>query len=303
MLEHYKIDIGSSFTAPPSPLLPNTVHIWQMVLPRDCGCQDARLSNDWLLLDEDERARVGRLLRATHRDSFITTRATLRRLLAAYLCCMPRAVKFQENSYGKLAVANQDAVASHSEDGVAPLPLQFNLSHSGNVVLYAFALQRQVGIDIERICADVPVLEIAQRFFAPAESATLSVLSSPALQRRAFFNCWTRKEAAIKAVGCGLSQTLDGFVVPMEDADDGAELKMMNVRRDVNCAMSDDTHVASFAVQDWILFNLHVAPQLNTHPHLSEQYCAALVVENNASKTMAPSQAQIKIKCYSAALL
>jgi 4'-phosphopantetheinyl transferase len=94
------------------------------------------------------------------------------------------------------------------------LRLQFNVAHSGGIALYAFSGGKSVGIDIESIRTDFACEEIAARYFAPAERKRLTQCPT-SLKQRSFFACWTRKEAAIKAVGAGLSIPLDSFEVPV----------------------------------------------------------------------------------------
>ena len=96
--------------------------------------------------------------------------------------------------------------------------LRFNLAHSHELALYAFTRGREIGVDIEYLRALPDADQIADRFFSARENATLQAL--PASQRRqAFFNCWTRKEAYIKAIGKGLSQPLDQFEVSLAPGD------------------------------------------------------------------------------------
>jgi 4'-phosphopantetheinyl transferase len=92
--------------------------------------------------------------------------------------------------------------------------LNFNLAHSGKLALFGMTLKRQIGIDVERISRDFPCEEIARLFFSSSEVAHLSSLPAAA-RPRAFFNCWTRKEAFIKAKGLGLSLPLDQFDVAL----------------------------------------------------------------------------------------
>jgi 4'-phosphopantetheinyl transferase len=86
--------------------------------------------------------------------------------------------------------------------------LCFNLSHPQGVALYAIARGREVGIDIERRREDFASLAVAERFFSPDEVTMLKSLA-PDLRTSAFFNCWTRKEALIKALGEGLSHPIE----------------------------------------------------------------------------------------------
>jgi 4'-phosphopantetheinyl transferase len=124
--------------------------------------------------------------------------------LSRYLDISPGLLRFSYNRYGKPALVDAAGDAS----------LRFNVSHSGGVALYAVTRGREVGLDVEAIRADLASLEIAVRFFSQAEVATLRAL--PAEQQTlGFFNCWTRKEAYIKALGEGLSRSLQSFAVSL----------------------------------------------------------------------------------------
>jgi 4'-phosphopantetheinyl transferase len=138
------------------------------------------------------------------RETFIVSRGILRLLLSKYLETAPEKLVFKQGEYGKPYVQlNADQ-----------LSLQFNISHSKDLALFAFTLRNQIGIDIEYIREDFSYEEIAPRFFSKQESVILSAL--PKEQRReAFFTCWTRKEAFIKAIGEGLSFPLDRFDVDL----------------------------------------------------------------------------------------
>ena len=159
----------------------------------------------WQLLSRDERERAEKFRFAEHRQHYIVARGSLRRLLAERLRIAPRAVEFVETKYGKPRLAPVHGSAD----------LDFNLSHSGALALYAFTSGRAVGVDVELI-RDVPdVDDLAERFFSPTEIASLKALP---LARRslAFLACWTRKEAFIKALGQGLSCPLDAFDVTID---------------------------------------------------------------------------------------
>src|SRR5262249_48037202 len=92
--------------------------------------------------------------------------------------------------------------------------LRFNLSHSQNLALYAFALDREVGVDVEAMRPLDDAAEIARRYFSQAENAAFERIV-PAQRLEAFFNCWTRKEAFLKATGEGLNRPLDSFDVTL----------------------------------------------------------------------------------------
>ena len=187
---------------PPPPLYPalgpDEAHVWIAALDIPPGC----LLPFRNLLNPEELARADRFLQAPHRVRAAVSRACLRALLGRYLRIPPQTVVFQFNPHGKPALS-----AAH-----APSGLRFNVSHSHGLALFAFACDRELGVDIEKIRLDRPADKIAGRFFAPAETARLRSLPS-AQQAQAFFECWTRKEAYIKARGEGLSLPLDSFEV------------------------------------------------------------------------------------------
>lgn len=152
------------------------------------------------LLSADERVRAERYRFPRDRDRYIVRRATLRLLLGRYLERAPTALRFVNNTCGKLALI----------DGGA----EFNLSHSRNLALFALSREVAVGCDIEfhdqRFLAD----NIADRLFSATEGHELHAFAATA-QTAAFFDGWTRKEAFIKARGLGLSLPLDSFDVSL----------------------------------------------------------------------------------------
>jgi 4'-phosphopantetheinyl transferase len=174
----------------------------------------------WQLLSRDERDRAERFCYAEHRQHYIVARASLRQLLAERLRIDPGAVEFVENKYGKPRLA-----PIHG-----PAEVDFNLSHSGVLALYAFTRGPAVGVDVELIREVPDADDLAERFFSPTETASLGALP---LDRRslAFLACWTRKEAFIKALGLGLSCPLDAFDVTI-DPDAPARITRIEERID-----------------------------------------------------------------------
>jgi 4'-phosphopantetheinyl transferase len=156
------------------------------------------------LLDEAERKRADRFSFEKGRRQFTVARGLLRMILGRYLRIEPGQVQFSYNPYGKPALADTEE----------PDAVRFNISHSGELVLLAFARGREVGVDVETIRPDFAADAIAARFFAPAELESLRALA-PETRTQAFFTCWTRKEAYIKARGKGLSIALDSFEVSL----------------------------------------------------------------------------------------
>lgn len=154
------------------------------------------------LLTPEECQRAARFHFERDRLTYVTARSLLRRLLGRYLHVEPAAIQFGYTEYDKPFIS------------VPETSLQFNVSHSGDVVLLAFADDVQVGVDVESIrpIADAP--HIVTRFFSPTEIASWHSLPDTQ-QTTAFYTCWTRKEAYIKARGEGLSHPLDQFDVTL----------------------------------------------------------------------------------------
>lgn len=192
----------------------------------------------WQLLSRDERERAEKFRYAEHRQHYIVARASLRRLLAERLRIAPRAVEFVETKYGKPRLAPVHGSAD----------VEFNLSHSGILALYAFTSGRAVGVDVELIREVPDADDLAERFFSPTETASLRALP---LDRRslAFLACWTRKEAFIKALGLGFSCPLDAFDVTI-DPDAPARITRIEERID---------RVANWTVQAFTPYPRYIA--------------------------------------------
>lgn len=173
------------------------VHVWRASLSGQLAGID-RLD---ALLDAQERGRAARFRAPRARDRFIVARALLRELLGRYASIAPERVAFAYGERGKPALASCGAT-----------PLEFNVSHSGDVALFAFARGRRVGVDVEALAAGVAHEDIPERFFTAREAALLRALPRER-QPEAFFDCWVRKEAALKAWGTGLALALDAFEV------------------------------------------------------------------------------------------
>jgi 4'-phosphopantetheinyl transferase len=157
-----------------------------------------------LLLSEDELQRAGRY--AFERDwrRFVVARGRLRQLLADKLGVRPEAIAFMFGRHGKPALA-----PPFSESG-----LHFNVAHSGELAVYAFSRDGEVGVDVEALRAVADADDIVVRFFSPIEREAYRALRS-CHKRMGFFNCWTRKEAFLKALGDGLHYPLDAFEVSL----------------------------------------------------------------------------------------
>jgi 4'-phosphopantetheinyl transferase len=176
------------------------VHLWRASL----DCDAPVLSRLETTLSPDEMARANRFVFAADRNHFVAARGILRELLGGYLMLPPADLKFRYGNHGKPAL---DANASDSA-------LQFNLSHSGGVAIYAFSVGRRLGVDVEQLRPQLAGEDIARRYFAAREVAELLALPTH-LRPEGFFLCWTRKEAYVKAHGAGLSLPLDSFTVSL----------------------------------------------------------------------------------------
>ena len=182
------------------------VHVWRVQLNQGL----AQIHTLLPTLATEERERAERYKFQQHRQKFIVARGFLRKILGSYLDMEPGHVSFCYNAYGKPAL-----------DPTSGLDiLHFNLSRSHDLALVAVTLGREIGIDLEYVRPNFANEQIAEHFFSSQEVATLRSLPKK-LQERAFFTCWTRKEAYVKGTGLGLSLPLDKFdvsIIPGEPA-------------------------------------------------------------------------------------
>ena len=189
------------------------VHLWSF----DLKLPAIEIKKYKNTLAEDEIARADRFYFEKDRNQSIVTRGCMRAILALYLKTKPAQIDFSYNTYGKPVLATGSLRAGLHAG------LSFNLSHSHEMGMLAVAQTYPVGIDIEFIRDNLDYLEIARRFFSPHEVSELEGLPKNA-QKEAFFQCWTRKEAYIKAVGGGLSVPLDSFDVSLKSSEPAALL-------------------------------------------------------------------------------
>lgn len=152
------------------------------------------------ILSRDERDRAQRFRTERDRRRYIVRRGLLRELLSGYLDRPPERIRFVCSPEGKLSLKRGE--------------VRFNLAHSHGLVVYAVARGREVGCDIEwRDCRFVAGL-VPEKFFSPRELRMLRGLAADK-RTEGFFNCWTRKEAYIKARGVGASFPLRSFDVSL----------------------------------------------------------------------------------------
>lgn len=185
------------------------VHVWRASLDQPPDVYQSLLQT----LAADERQRAERFHFEKDRRRFVIARACLRAIIGRYLDVAPEYVRFSYGPYGKPALAVETGESS----------LRFNLSHAGEVALCALTTGLEVGIDVELQREDFASLSTAEHFFSPGEIEALRALA-PSELTAAFFNCWTRKEAYIKALGEGLSHPLHKFTVSLAPGEPAALL-------------------------------------------------------------------------------
>ena len=183
----------------PPPLTIGEAHIWLAELIRS-PAEHKELAQH---LSPDEQQRAERLIHLHHRRRFTAGRGLLRVILGAYLSTRPHKIQFIYGAQGKPCLEHPGNAK-----------LYFNLSHSGKYILIAVTLENEVGIDIEELHPIESLETISRRYFSSQENQTISALP-PQEQVNAFFACWTRKEAFIKACGGGLTIPLDSFSVSL----------------------------------------------------------------------------------------
>lgn len=222
---------GSRWDRPPRVprLQDDVVHVWRASLSVTDGCG----GRWWWTLAPEERARAARFRRRDDRKRFVTGRALLREILAGYLDEDPRALHFGYGPHGKPRLP----------DASGRDRLHFNVSHSHEMILYAIAGGRDVGVDVEYQRRELADARVAQRFFSELECASLRALPA-GLWEESFFRCWTRKEAYVKATGRGLDVDLKSFAVSVapgvpaavvwarEDAEGGSSWSLRDLALD-----------------------------------------------------------------------
>ena len=210
------------------------VHLWRVDL-----ASVAKGEERWQqILTADERTRAARFHFSKDRQYFTATRALLRIILGGYLQSDPAELAFQYSKREKPSLIQSPST----------VPLEFNVSHSGDGAVLAFARGRPLGVDVEQVRENFDHEAIARRFFSEQEQSQLADL--PPLERyQGFFRCWTRKEAYIKALGTGLSLPLDQFDVSLKPGDANALL----------ATRPDSSEVAHWSLQDVPAFDGYVA--------------------------------------------
>jgi 4'-phosphopantetheinyl transferase len=172
-------------------------HVWAVPL------QAPPLSREHLhsLLTTEERDRASRLRFEDDRGRAIVGRGMLRTVLSGCTGQPPAEIELVEDRHGRPLL-----------HGAGSSKLHFNVAHSGGWILIGVADGARIGVDVEQIRPVSDIASLMERFFAPGETAAIMSLRSDE-RLTAFFDCWTRKEAYLKAMGVGLQFGLDSFEV------------------------------------------------------------------------------------------
>jgi 4'-phosphopantetheinyl transferase len=187
---------------PPTDLAlpPSEVHVWRV----DLEASSEVVQQCETVLSPSERTRAQRYVFERDRRRWTVARAALRHLLGCYLNTEPILFEFALNEFGKPSLTTP----------YKELNIEFNLSHSAEIALYAFTRNRLVGIDVEYMRTDLDYDGMARHSFSVQEQHILRHLVGEE-KRRAFFRGWTCKEAYAKALGKGFSQAFDQFTVSL----------------------------------------------------------------------------------------
>jgi 4'-phosphopantetheinyl transferase len=217
------------------------VHAWLI----DVDVDDSVISGLEALLSCDEHTRGMKFRFQADRRRHFVSHGALRQVLSLYLGIAPQKLKFTHGRYGKPCLQGEQAQSG----------LSFNLSHSAGKALLGLTREREIGVDIEFIQQSFDWEQLAQRFFALQEVEMLRSVPQES-RNRAFFACWTRKEAYLKAKGLGLNLPLKRFSVSLAPGEPAALLR-------------HETEPAE--VKRWSLEEVRVGPE----------YAAAIAVEGH----------------------
>ncbi len=215
--------------ASPSGLATDEVHLW--IADLDAPMFTFPTLTETLSADEKARARRFHFERDKRR--LVARRGTLRAILGFYLAVDPNRLRFCYGRHGKSGLA----------DGVSGGVIQFNVCSSDGVAVYAFTRIRKIGVDIEHV-HDMPEMDgLAAQFFSEREYDTFRRLPK-GVRKKAFYNCWTRKGAFIKAIGTGFHHPLKSFDVSL----------MPDEAARISAIRGDPTTIGRFSIQDLKVF-------------------------------------------------
>jgi 4'-phosphopantetheinyl transferase len=195
------------------------IHVWIASMNQPAACV-RRLAQT---LSADEQLRAKNFHFEQDQLNFIIGRGLLRMILGRYLGIEPSRLCFRYGSCGKPSLAPK---GFQNPSALVP---RFSLAHSHDLALYTVTRDQEIGVDLEYVSWIAEADQIAEKFFSARERAVFHTL--PASQKQeAFFNCWTRKEAYLKASGCGLDWPLDKVEVSLVP---GEPARLLSVAGDI----------------------------------------------------------------------
>ncbi|MGK7941237.1 MAG: 4'-phosphopantetheinyl transferase superfamily protein [Crocosphaera sp.] len=228
----------------PSPKLTinsQEIHLWKTNLQQS----SLNIKNGFKILNQEEKIKAQKFHFEQHQQRFIIARSTLKRILSLYLSLPPETIEFQYSDHGKPQLV----------DHLNNKQLQFNLSHSQDLAIYAITPYYLIGVDVEYVRPMRDAENIAKRFFSAQEFQRINSLS-PVNKNKEFLTLWTAKEAYLKAIGKGLSGGLETV-----------EISSYEPRKFIN--------LPDINKHNWTL--LSFVPQVN--------YLAAMAVQDNQQVT------------------
>lgn len=220
------------------------VHVWRASL----DLPTAKIKQLATLLSTDETARADKFHFLEHKRRFIVARGILRELLGNYLEISPNKIEFEYSDRGKPRLAASMGNSS----------IQFNVSHSLEYALYGFTNNHLIGVDLEFLREMRDATELAERFFTHQEFQLIANLTHEE-QQKAFFQLLTAKEAYLKAIGTGLSNSLTDIEITFDCAE---KPKLLSVGENIA------------TVGNWSMY--HFVPAAN--------YIAAIIVNTQIPK-------------------
>ena len=209
------------------------VQVWQISLE----VSEDTLASYFTCLSHDEKTRANRFRFADDRRRFIVARGTLRHLLGRQFAQAPNTIEFCYSEYGKPFTAARLSTRLSAEGG-SDGDFHFNLSHSGEIALCALGHDRNVGVDIEKLKPIKSLDGMMERCFLATEQSQIKNADNPS---HAFLQRWTCKEAYLKAIGLGLTQSMQTvevqltppqFVCVPQDCAEGWHLELISVPDD-----------------------------------------------------------------------
>jgi 4'-phosphopantetheinyl transferase len=240
----YDLKVGTEpgiWRQPPSDLTlsESEVHLWKSRIADYEADAELFYSGS---LPTDEKEKADNIRSQENRKAYIISRGILRTILSEYLKVEPGDIVFEYNEHGKPSIA----------DGLNPRNVRFNLSHSNDLILYAVAKNKEVGVDIEYMREISKAGRIVERFFSP-EQRDFYNSQSESTKKTAFFRLWTRREAYGKAMGRGFSVPAADCGIPlMRNDGEPASVHVVSGKWSIYDLEQDDNYVSAVTVEGQI---------------------------------------------------